>query len=265
MSKQKSKLPQSKADAPSDRRQFLKQIGTGAAVATAVLAAPNVARAQDKVTLKFQSTWPAKDIFNEFAGDYVAKVNEMAGGRLELQLLAAGTVVKAFELQQAVNDGILDGGHGVCAYWYGKSKAFSLFGTAPALGWNANQLLGWIKYGGGQAFYEELVGKILGLNLVGFLTGPMPTQPLGWFKKPVESPDAVQRPEISYRGPVGRPDERSRRRRDRDGRRRDRACDADRHARRGGIQQSIIGPGARIYRCQQGLHAAKLSPGRRML
>ena len=189
MSKQKSKRPQSKADAPSGRRQFLKQIGTGAAVATAALAAPNVARAQDKVTLKFQSTWPAKDIFNEFAGDYVAKVNEMAGGRLELQLLAAGTVVKAFELQQAVNDGILDGGHGVCAYWYGKSKAFSLFGTAPALGWNANQLLGWIKYGGGQAFYEELVGKILGLNLVGFLTGPMPTQPLGWFKKPVESPD----------------------------------------------------------------------------
>ena len=127
------------------RRQFLKQIGTGAAVATAALAAPNVARAQDKVTLKFQSTWPAKDIFNEFAGDYVAKVNEMAGGRLELQLLAAGAVVKAFELQQAVNDGILDGGHGVCAYWYGKSKAYSLFGTAPALGWNANQMLGWIS------------------------------------------------------------------------------------------------------------------------
>lgn len=190
MSKQKSKRPT--ADAPSGRRQFLKQIGTGAAVATAALAAPNVARAQDKVTLKFQSTWPAKDIFNEFAGDYVAKVNEMAGGRLELQLLAAGTVVKAFELQQAVNDGILDGGHGVCAYWYGKSKAFSLFGTAPALGWNANQLLGWIKYGGGQAFYEELVGQVLGLNLVGFLTGPMPTQPLGWFKQPVESPDAFK-------------------------------------------------------------------------
>ncbi len=173
----------------SDRRKFLKQLGTGAAVAGAALAAPSVARAQDVVKLKFQSTWPAKDIFNEFAGDYVAKVNEMAKGRLELELLASGTVVKAFELQQAVNDGILDGGHGVCAYWYGKSKAFSLFGTAPALGWDANQLLGWIKYGGGQAFYEELVGQVLGLNLVGFLTGPMPTQPLGWFKKPVESAD----------------------------------------------------------------------------
>jgi TRAP-type mannitol/chloroaromatic compound transport system substrate-binding protein len=189
MSKSKSRRPQTQADAPSGRRQFLKQMGTGAAAASALLAAPHVARAQDKVTLKFQSTWPTKDIFNEFAQDYVTKVNEMAGGRLDLQLLSAGTVVKAFELQQAVNDGILDGGHGVCAYWYGKSKAFSLFGTAPALGWDANQLLGWIKYGGGQALYDELVGKILGLNLVGFLTGPMPTQPLGWFKKPVESPD----------------------------------------------------------------------------
>ena len=186
MSKSKSGRP---ADAGADRRKFLKQIGTGAAAAATVLAAPQIARAQDKVTLKFQSTWPAKDIFSEFAADYVTRVNEMAGGRLELELLASGTVVKAFELQQAVNDGILDGGHGVCAYWYGKSKAFSLFGTAPALGWDANQLLGWIKYGGGQAFYDELVGQILGLNLVGFLTGPMPTQPLGWLKKPVESPD----------------------------------------------------------------------------
>jgi TRAP-type mannitol/chloroaromatic compound transport system substrate-binding protein len=192
MSRQKPQRPAKRAGAKSGRREFLKHIGTGAAVAATALAAPNVARAQDKVKLKFQSTWPAKDIFNEFAGDYVTRVNEMAGGRLELELLASGTVVKAFELQQAVNDGILDGGHGVCAYWYGKSKAFSLFGTAPALGWNANQLLGWIKYGGGQALYEELVGQVLGLNLVGFLTGPMPTQPLGWFKKPVESADAFK-------------------------------------------------------------------------
>ncbi|MGH6719247.1 MAG: TRAP transporter substrate-binding protein [Alphaproteobacteria bacterium] len=179
---------ESGAKAPSNRRRFLTTAGAlGAGAATSVIAAPYVARAQDKVVFKFQSTWPAKDIFNEFAQDYVNRVNEMAGGRLEIELLAAGTVVKAFELQQAVNDGILDGGHGVCAYWYGKSKAFSLFGTAPAFGWNANQLLGWVKYGGGQAFYEELVTQILGLNLVGFLTGPMPTQPLGWFKKPVES------------------------------------------------------------------------------
>ena len=113
----------------------------------------------------------------------------MSGGRLKLDLLAAGAVAKAFEVQDAVIAGTLDGGHGVCAYWYGKHKAFSLFGTPPAWGWRANQMLGWMKYGGGQALYDELVQQILGLNLVGFLTGPMPTQPLGWFKKPVEKPE----------------------------------------------------------------------------
>ncbi len=170
------------------RREFLGAAAASAGGAAA-LAMPRVAKAEDKIVFKFQSTWPAKDIFNEYAQDYVDRVNAMAGGRLELQLLAAGTVVKAFELQQAVNDGILDGGHGVCAYWYGKNKAFSLFGTAPAFGWDANQMLGWVRYGGGQALYDELVNQVLALNLVGFLTGPMPTQPLGWFKKPVTSPD----------------------------------------------------------------------------
>ena len=82
-------------------------------------------------------------------------------------------------MQDAVIAGTLDGGHGVCAYWYGKHKAYSLFGTPPAWGWRANQMIGWMKYGGGQELYNELVQQVLGLNLVGFLTGPMPTQPLG--------------------------------------------------------------------------------------
>jgi TRAP-type mannitol/chloroaromatic compound transport system substrate-binding protein len=159
--------------------------------ASAVVAAPRVIRAQDAIVFKFQSTWAAKDIFNEYAQDYVNRVNEMAGGRLQLELLTAGTVVKAFELQQAVSDGILDGGHGVPAYWYGKHKGFSFFGTGPAFGFDANQLLGWFYYGGGRAFYDELVNDILGVNVVGFLTGPMATQPLGWFNEPVTGPEAL--------------------------------------------------------------------------
>jgi TRAP-type mannitol/chloroaromatic compound transport system substrate-binding protein len=139
------------------------------------------------VTFKFQSTWPSKDIFHEFAQDYVNRVNGMSGGRLKLELLPAGAVAKAFEMQDAVIAGTLDGGHGVCAYWYGKHKAYSLFGTPPAWGWRANQMVGWMKYGGGQELYNELVQQVLGLDLVGFLTGPMPTQPLGWFKKPIET------------------------------------------------------------------------------
>jgi TRAP-type mannitol/chloroaromatic compound transport system substrate-binding protein len=176
----------------NSRRAFLKSGAVAAAAGAASLAMPNVARAQDAVTFKFQSTWPAKDIFHEYAADFVARVNEMAGGKLKIELLAAGSVAKAFEVQDAVIAGTLDGGHGVTAYWYGKHKAFSLFGTPPAWGWRANQMLGWVKYGGGQALYDELVQQVLGLNLVGFLTGPMPTQPLGWFKKEVTSADDLK-------------------------------------------------------------------------
>ena len=170
--------------ATNSRRGFLKR-GAAVAAGAAVLAAPNVVRAQEAQVWKFQSTWPAKDIFHEFASDFVTRVNEMAAGKLKLELLAAGSVAKALEVQDAVLSGTLDGGHGVCAYWYGKHKSYSLFGTPPAWGWRANQMIGWMKYGGGQDLYNELVQQVLGLNLVGFLTGPMPTQPLGWFKNEI--------------------------------------------------------------------------------
>jgi len=176
--------------AATTRRRVLK--GAAAATAAAAVGMPYVSVAQQPITWKFQSTWPTKDIFHEFAADYVARVNEMSGGRLKLELLAAGAVVPAFQMQDAVNTGVLDGGHGVCAYWYGKHKAFSLFGTGPALGFDANNYLGWFHHGGGEAFYKELVNDILKLNVVGFLTGAMPTQPLGWFKKEVKSPDDLK-------------------------------------------------------------------------
>lgn len=167
------------------RRNFMKG-AAAAAVGGATLAMPNVSRAQT-ATFKFQSTWPAKDIFHEYAADFVTRVNALGGGRLKLDLLPAGAVVGALQMQDAVHTGALDGGHGVAAYWYGKHKAFSLFGTPPAFGWDANTMLGWIHYGGGEKLYNELVQDVLKLNLVGFLTGPMPNQPLGWFKKPVQN------------------------------------------------------------------------------
>ncbi len=173
------------------RRRVLKGMALAGVAAGASLAAPAVSRAQT-LSWKFQSTWPTKDIFHEFALDYARRINEMAGGRLKLEVLAAGAVVPAFQMQDAVNAGILDGGHGVCAYWYGKHKAFSLFGTPPAFGWNATNFLGWFHYGGGDKLYNELVNDILKLNVVGFLSAPMPTQPLGWFKKEIKSPDDLK-------------------------------------------------------------------------
>jgi TRAP-type mannitol/chloroaromatic compound transport system substrate-binding protein len=174
------------------RRRFLKTSAVAAAGTAAAVAMPNIVRAQEAAVFKFQSTWPAKDIFHEYASDFVNRVNEMGAGKIKLELLAAGAVAKALEVQDAVISGTLDGGHGVCAYWYGKHKSYSLFGTPPAWGWRANQMVGWMKYGGGQELYNELVQNVLGLNLVGFLTGPMPTQPLGWFKKEVTTPEDLK-------------------------------------------------------------------------
>ncbi|GGG21356.1 C4-dicarboxylate ABC transporter [Caldovatus sediminis] len=166
-------------------RRGLLRAAAVSAVGAAVLAKPNVSRAQT-TTLRFQSTWPQRDIFHEFAQDYVSRVNQMAGGRLRLELLPAGAVVGAFQLLDAVSAGTLDGGHGVSAYWFGKHKAFSLFGTPPAWFGDAHQYLGWFHYGGGRELYNELIGEVLRVNVVGFQTGPMPTQPLGWFKTRIE-------------------------------------------------------------------------------
>ncbi len=181
-------MTETKSGTRPSRRRFITAATAGAA---ATVAMPNVSHAQT-VTWKFQSTWPTKDIFHEFAGDFAKRVNEMAGNRLKIDVLAAGSVVPAFQMQDAVNAGILDGGHGVCAYWYGKNKAFSLFGTPPAFGWDANNFLAWMNYGGGYELYNELVSQVLRLNLVGFLSGPMPCQPLGWFKRELKVADDIR-------------------------------------------------------------------------
>ena len=167
------------------RRKFLKAGAVAAGAAAATVAMPNVSRAQT-VTLKMQGAWGANDIFNEFAEDYVTRVNELGGGRLKVDFLVAGAVVKSFQVMDAVHRGVLDAGHQVTVYWYGKDKIASLFGTGPVFGQNAHHILGWIHYGGGKELYAETI-KRLGLNVVGFFAMPMPTQPLGWFKNPIKT------------------------------------------------------------------------------
>jgi TRAP-type mannitol/chloroaromatic compound transport system substrate-binding protein len=174
---------QKKATAPgAPRRRFLKRAAVGG-VAAGGLAAPMISVAQT-TSLRFQSTWPAKDIFHEYANDFAKKVNDMAGGRLKIEVLPAGAVVPAFQLLEAVNKGTLDGGHGVVAYHYGKNSALALWGSGPAYGMDPNMVLAWHNYGGGKALLEEIY-KAINMDVVSYLYGPMPTQPLGWFKKPV--------------------------------------------------------------------------------
>lgn len=167
----------------STRRNFLGGALAGTAAA-ATMGFPMVAKAQGQVKFRFQSTWPTVDIFHEYANDFAQKVNDMSGGDLSIEVLPAGSVVPAFALLDAVSKGTLDGGHGVLGYNYGKQNALALYSSGPAFGMDANMILAWHKYGGGKELLERLYDSIGG-NVVSFLSGPMPTQALGWFKNPI--------------------------------------------------------------------------------
>jgi TRAP-type mannitol/chloroaromatic compound transport system substrate-binding protein len=172
----------------STRRRFVKVAVAGAAASVAV---PSIAKAQGAISMRFQSTWASKDIFHEYALDYAKKVNDMTRGDLKIEVLPAGAVVPAFGLLDAVSTGTLDGGHGVLVYHYGKQTALALWGSGPAYAMDANMLLAWHRYGGGKELLAKLYSSI-GANVVSFPYGPMPTQPLGWFKKPISKAEDFQ-------------------------------------------------------------------------
>jgi TRAP-type mannitol/chloroaromatic compound transport system substrate-binding protein len=176
---------QSRTSKSATRRKFLAGAG---AVTAATVVAPTVVKAQGPISMRWQSTWPSKDIFHEYALDFGKKVNDMTGGDLKIEVLPAGAVVPAFQLLDAVSKGVLDGGHGVLVYHYGKQTALALWGSGPAYGMDANMLLSWHKYGGGKQLLDKIFASI-GANVVSFPYGPMPTQPLGWYKKPITKVD----------------------------------------------------------------------------
>lgn len=174
------------------RRSFLtKGALAGGVAAAGTLAAPAVL-AQAPLVMKMQTSWPASDIWMDFAREYTTRVEAMSGGRLKVDLLPAGAVVGAFQVLDACNDGIIDAAHSVPVYWYGKHKAASLFGTGPVFGGSATTMLAWFNGGGGAEFYRELTQDVLGLNVVGFLGFPMFAQPFGWFKGEVNAVADIQ-------------------------------------------------------------------------
>src|ERR1043166_1396627 len=176
-----TKVSEEKSSKVSRRSVLKAAIAAGGA---AVLGFPSIVKAQGPITMRCQSPWPKKDIFHEFALAFAKKLNEMTGGELVIEVLPSGAVVPAFGLLDAVSKGTLDGGHGVMVYHYGKQTAVALWGSGPAFGMDANMLLAWHKYGGGKELLAKLYSSI-GANVVSFPYGPMPTQPLGWFKKPI--------------------------------------------------------------------------------
>ena len=170
-----------------NRRSFLtKSAVAGGAAAGSMLAAPAVL-AQAPIVVKMQTSWNDANIWQDFARDYATRVEEMSGGRMKVDVLPAGAVVAAFQVLDAVNDGLIDAAHSVPVYWYGKNKAASLFGTGPVFGGSAATMLSWFYQGGGQELYNELTQDIMGLDVVGYLGFPMFAQPFGWFKQEVNT------------------------------------------------------------------------------
>ena len=140
---------------------------------------------QKSVKLTMQAAWPSgANIFFEMAQDYCNMVKDMSGGSLTIDLKPVGAVVKTSEIGQAVSSGVVDMGHWVTAYWYGKNAAASLFGTGPSYGMSSQEVMAWMEYGGGRKLYEEATASV-GFNYTGFFHMPMPAQPFGWFKKNV--------------------------------------------------------------------------------
>src|SRR5690606_30823130 len=88
----------------TSRRRFL---GGAAVAGVATIAMPQVSRAQT-LTLKMQSGFGPTDILSDYGRDYVAKVNSMGGGRLKIDFLNAGAVVKPFSVMDATSTGVLD-------------------------------------------------------------------------------------------------------------------------------------------------------------
>ena len=175
-----------------NRRSFLtKSALAGGAATGSMLAAPAVL-AQAPIVIKMQTSWNDANIWQDFARDYATRVEEMSGGRLKVDVLPAGAVVAAFQVLDAVNDGLIDAAHSVPVYWYGKNKAASLFGTGPVFGGSATTMLSWFYQGGGQELYNELTQDIMGLDVVGYMGFPMFAQPFGWFKEEVNSVNDLQ-------------------------------------------------------------------------
>jgi TRAP-type mannitol/chloroaromatic compound transport system substrate-binding protein len=149
---------------------------------------PGAATAQQKIVWKVQSAWPANNLLHISAVEMAKMIEEMSGGRFRWEMSAAGTVVPAFEVLDAVNRGLIDASHAWPGYWAGKNSAAGLFGPGPAgpFGMDREEYLSWLYAGGGLELYNELLQKELKMNVyVPVFTTSLPYwEPLGWFKRP---------------------------------------------------------------------------------
>jgi TRAP-type mannitol/chloroaromatic compound transport system substrate-binding protein len=159
-------------------------------------------------TLKIQTAVPSASIYYKLVDRMAKRIETMSSKRLTIEVLPAGAVVGAFEILDAVDQGIVNGGMAWTHYWSGKHPAGLLFSAPTAgLGMGLDQLstVSWIYDGGGDELYQEYFTKILGYNIKGFICMPMGPEPFGWFSKPINSMEDLKK--TKFRSPPGIPSE----------------------------------------------------------
>jgi TRAP-type mannitol/chloroaromatic compound transport system substrate-binding protein len=148
-------------------------------------AAPQPATPAPRV-LKMQSTWPPASTLQECFKGLAQRVDKLTGGALKIEIVTG--VVPPFEVLDAVNKKVLDGGHTVTYYWQGKDSAATLFASTPAgpFGMDNMDFLGWMYEGGGMDMYWDWYQNTIKMNVVAFPSMPAGPQAFGWFKRPIK-------------------------------------------------------------------------------
>lgn len=159
-------------------------------------------QAQQKV--RMQAAVPAASIYFELLKRYADRVDKMSNGRLKIEVLPDGAIVPAFEILDAVDKGIVEGGYAWTHYWSGKHPAAGLFSNPMAgAGAGMDQLthVAWLLEGGGTQLLEKFYADVLKLKVVPLMVQPMGPDPLGWFKRPIK--DVADFKTLKYRSPPG--------------------------------------------------------------
>lgn len=158
--------------------------------------------------LKIQTAVPSASIYFKLIERMAGRIDAMSSGRLKIEVLPAGAVVGAFEILDAVDQGIVNGGFAWTHYWSGKHPAGLLFSAPTAgLGMGLDQLstVSWIYDGGGDELYQKYFTEILGMKIKGFICMPMGPEPFGWFRDPIKSVEDLKK--TKFRAPPGIPSE----------------------------------------------------------
>ena len=142
-----------------------------------------------KTKLKLATSWPAQfPIMGTGVEAFAKRCYELSGGSLEIEVYSKDTLVPALQVFDAASAGQIDAFHSGVYYWKGKDSAFSIFGGVP-FGLTSEEMITWLKFGGGYELWRELYGKFNLYPIIGGTTGP---QMGGWFKKEINTLDDLK-------------------------------------------------------------------------